>query len=103
MSTQAQIDANRLNSQKSTGPTSVEGKAVTRWNALRHGIDAKSRIIPGESLEEAQQLADNLIDELSPQSQLEFLQIITIFDSTWIAARLTAIESEVFRLLMAES
>ena len=45
MSTQRQIEANRRNAAKSTGPRSVEGKAVSRMNALRTGIHAESTII----------------------------------------------------------
>ncbi len=41
MPSQAQIDANRLNSQKSTGPTSPEGKAAASLNALKSGIHAR--------------------------------------------------------------
>ena len=48
MPTEAQINANRLNAQKSTGPTSPEGKARSALNALKSGIDAWSHIIPGE-------------------------------------------------------
>ena len=48
MATIQQIEANRLNAQKSTGPRSVEGKAVSCLNALKTGIDAKSQVIPGE-------------------------------------------------------
>ena len=48
MPTQAQLNANRLNAQKSTGPTSPEGKAASSLNALKSGIDAWSHIIPGE-------------------------------------------------------
>src|ERR1035441_4631947 len=38
MSTLRQIDANRRNAQKSTGPTSVTRKAVSSMNALKTGI-----------------------------------------------------------------
>jgi hypothetical protein len=48
MSTLRQIEANRLNAQKSSGPASVAGKAASRFNALKTGIDAKSNAIPGE-------------------------------------------------------
>src|ERR1039457_566639 len=48
MATPAQITANRANAQKSTGPRSVEGKSASRFNALKHGIDAASIVIPGE-------------------------------------------------------
>jgi hypothetical protein len=48
MSTPKQIEANRLNAQKSTGPTSAEGKAAVRFNALKSGIHAQSQVIPGE-------------------------------------------------------
>jgi hypothetical protein len=40
MATQKQIDANIRNAQKSTGPTSDEGKAVSRLNAVTHGLTA---------------------------------------------------------------
>ena len=48
MSTPAQIAASRRNARKSTGPRSVEGKAVSRLNALKSGIDAQSAVIRGE-------------------------------------------------------
>jgi hypothetical protein len=35
MATIQQIEANRLNAQKSTGPRSVEGKAVSCFNAIK--------------------------------------------------------------------
>jgi hypothetical protein len=36
MTTQAQIKANRLNAQKSTGPKTAEGKAIVAQNAAKH-------------------------------------------------------------------
>jgi hypothetical protein len=48
MPTEAQINANRLNAQKSTGPTCPAGKAASPLNALKSGIDAFPHIIPGE-------------------------------------------------------
>jgi hypothetical protein len=56
MPTQAQLNANRLNAQKSTGPTSPEGKATSSLNALKSGIDAWSHIIPGEDPAELETL-----------------------------------------------
>src|SRR5581483_10830012 len=48
MSTLRQIEANRRNSQLSTGPRTPEGKAVSRFNALKSGVNAKAQVIPGE-------------------------------------------------------
>jgi len=45
---QAKIDANRRNAQRSTGPKSVEGKAASRANALTHGCCAQVIGIPGD-------------------------------------------------------
>jgi len=42
MATDAQIDANRRNAAKSTGPKTEEGKAKIRLNALKHGGRAKT-------------------------------------------------------------
>src|ERR1017187_3518263 len=48
MATIKQIDANRQNAQRSSGPRSPEGKAASRFNALKSGIDAQAEVIPSE-------------------------------------------------------
>ena len=47
MATEKQIEANRRNAAKSTGPRSPEGKARSSMNALKSGVDAEAEIIPG--------------------------------------------------------
>src|SRR4051794_26908923 len=42
MATGAQIEANRKDAQKSTGPRTKAGKAIARLNALKHGARARS-------------------------------------------------------------
>jgi hypothetical protein len=48
MATEAQIEANRRNSQKSTGPRTDEGKNRSRHNALDHGCRANLLNLPTE-------------------------------------------------------
>lgn len=46
MTTAAQIEANRRNVLKSTGPKTVEGKIVAASNATKHGLLAKLPVVP---------------------------------------------------------
>jgi hypothetical protein len=36
----ARAEANRRNAEKSTGPKTADGKAKSRFNALKHGMTA---------------------------------------------------------------
>jgi len=47
MATAKQIDANRRNAQKSTGPKTEEGRDRVRRNALKHGMTART-VLPQE-------------------------------------------------------
>jgi hypothetical protein len=51
MATERQIAANRANALKSTGPRTLEGKAISRANAVKHGLAAD--ILVSDSLQDA--------------------------------------------------
>ena len=66
MPSQRQIEANRRNAQKSTGPTSVTGKARSSMNALKTGIHAKSLVLPSETVGELEELIEDCYTRFHP-------------------------------------
>ena len=59
MSTMRQVEANRLNAQKSSGPVTEEGKRRSRLNAVSHGLTGQGVIVPAQETEElARRLED---------------------------------------------
>jgi hypothetical protein len=52
MTSPAKIEANRRNAQKSTGPTTPEGREVASRNALRHGLTAEKLVVLDEEAED---------------------------------------------------
>src|ERR1039457_5208343 len=87
MATPAQIAANRANAQMSTGPRSAEGKSASRFNALKHGIDAASIVIPGEDPAEYDALAADYLSDFRPQSPSEFFHLETMLRADWQKCR----------------
>jgi hypothetical protein len=81
MTSDRQIRANRANSARSTGPRTRDGKAITRLNALRHGLSA-SRSLASDAEEEVLLLQraiagehkePELVDSAEAIAQLEVL------------------------------
>ena len=52
-SSQKQIVANRQSALKSTGPKSVQGKIISKQNAITHGLLAKEILLASETSEES--------------------------------------------------
>jgi hypothetical protein len=102
MASLAQIEANRLNAQHSTGPRSAEGKAATRFNALRHGAHARSLIIPGEDPEAFAQLAAHYRETLNPDGPIEEALVDLIVQADWNTRRYACIETQVWNALAAK-
>ena len=71
MATQAQIEANRANAVKSTGPRTAEGKAAVAQNAVKHGLLAEQVVIAGEDPGEFEFHRQALMAEISPVGDYE--------------------------------
>jgi hypothetical protein len=103
MATPAQITANRANAQKSTGPRSVEGKSASRFNALKHGIDAASIVVPGEDPAEYDALVAHYQQEYQPRSASESFHVDTMIRADWHKRRLENVEADLYHTILSES
>ena len=92
MSSQRQIDANRLNAQKSTGPSTPEGRAAVRLNSLKYGLYAETLILPGEDPAAFEALLDRLDAEYQPATPTEETFVSQIAMATWRRARIQRME-----------
>ena len=66
-----QVSANRLNAQKSRGPTSESGRRISSLNGLKHGLAAATTIIPTEDAREYDERVALVNSSLRPRSGLE--------------------------------
>ena len=96
MSPIRQIQANRLNAQKSTGPRSLEGKAAVRMNALKSGIDAQSTIIRGENPADFEALTNEYLAAHSPVTPQERFYVDILIRSDWQMRRLTRADAQIW-------
>ena len=94
MPTERQIAANRQNSQKSTGPRSQAGKAVSCMNALKTGVHAESHIIRGEDAAALAQLAAEYNDEFRPTTPRQRDLVDAMVRNEWKVRRLERIETD---------
>jgi hypothetical protein len=88
-----QIKANQLNAQHSTGPRTEAGKAVSRLNALKSGIDAKLTVIPGEDPLALEQLTAEYIGRYHPVTPEARALVDILITSEWQLRRLRRAEA----------
>jgi len=101
MTSVAQLNANRLNAQRSTGPRTEAGKANSRFNALTYGLEARSRVIPGEDPAQFESLAAAYHSQFNPVGPLEDFLVESIVAADWNRRRYTLIEAQLYRALMS--
>ena len=95
MATQAQVDANQANSQKSTGPKTEEGKATSSRNRLSHGFASSTRFVKGEDPAEFNLLLDDLIAEHQPATPTEQILVEQMAHHHWISMRATRLQDSI--------
>ena len=93
MATKKQTAANRRNAKRSTGPKTPGGKAASSMNALRHGLRARTVVLPGESREEFDRIHGALEDQYRPQNPRERHLVDQAAIAQWKLARAEAFEA----------
>ncbi len=93
-----QIDANRRNARKSTGPITQEGKQRSRCNAVRHGLTAETVIGALEDAEDYKAFEAAIIADYDAQSAVERELVLRLASLLWRLRRATTMETGLFEI-----
>lgn len=93
MATLRQIQANRRNALRSTGPKTPQGKAVVRLNALTHGMCAADAVLPGEDEQDLHQLAKAFHAAMLPAGPAEQSLVRQMVLACWKLRRHDRVET----------
>ncbi len=96
MSTFKQIEANRRNSQKSTGPRTESGRRASSLNAYRHGLTGQNFVMTAEEAEAHERYTASMLQDLKPVGAMEETLARSIADSHWRINRAVIIENNIF-------
>ena len=98
MTSYRQIEANRRNALKSTGPRSEEGKQASRCNALRHGLTAETVIGSLEDAEDYKAFEAAITADYDAQSAVERELVLRLASLLWRLRRATTMETGLFEI-----
>jgi hypothetical protein len=93
-----QIEANRRNAGKSTGPITDEGKQRSRCNAVRHGLTAETVIGALEDAEDYKAFEAAIIGDYDAQSAVEPELVLRLASLLWRLRRATTMETGLFEI-----
>ena len=98
MTSLRQIEANRRNSEKSSGPRTEEGKRQSRRNALRHGLCAETVIEILEDVDDYKAFEAAIIADYDAQTAVERELVLGLASLLWRIRRATSIETDLLRI-----
>jgi hypothetical protein len=98
MTSLKQIEANRHNALKSTGPKTEAGKDQSRRNAVRHGLTAETVIGLLEDAEDYRQFEAAVTADYDAQSAVERELVLRLASVLWRLRRATTMETGLFEI-----
>src|SRR3954454_22773671 len=93
-----QVEANRRNARRSTGPITEDGKLQSRRNAVRHGLTAETVIGALEDADDYQAFEAALIADYNAQSAVERELVLRLASLLWRIRRATTMETGLFTI-----
>src|SRR5450755_1589922 len=93
-----QIEANRRNALRSTGPKSQNGKRQSRRNALRRGLTAETVIEGLEDTEDYTAFEAAIISDYDAETAVERELVLRLASLLWRMRRATSIETDLLTI-----
>ena len=93
-----QIEANRRNALRSTGPSTEQGKRRSRRNALRHGLSAETVVEIVEDIHDYQGFEAAVIADYEARTAVERELVLRLASLLWRLRRATAIETQLLTI-----
>lgn len=98
-STPAQAAAARANGSLSRGPITIQGKATSSKNAIRHGLSASIHtVLDVESTAEYRCVYDAWVDDLRPMTKAELRLVEKLSNIDWRLERLVMMETALLEI-----
>ena len=98
MTSPRQIEANRRNATKSTGPSTEQGKHRSRCNAVRHGLTAETVVVHLEDAEDYKAFQLAVTADFDAQTAVERELVLRLASLLWRLRRSTAIETGILQI-----
>src|SRR5208282_3236920 len=98
MTSPKQIEANRRNAFKSTGPATDAGKQRSRRNAVRHGLTAETVITTLEDEEDYKAFELSVTSGFDATTAVERELVLRLARLLWRLRRATAIDTGLLQL-----
>src|SRR5215472_1766945 len=98
MTSYRQIEANRRNALKSTGPKTEVGKQTSRRNAVRHGLTAETVIGALEDADDYKAFEAVITADYDAQSAVERELVLQLASLLWRLRRATMMETGLFEI-----
>ena len=93
-----QLNANRENAKKSTGPKTEDGKNIVRRNACRHELTGQVFTMTEDDRAAYEIFAKGFMADLKPEGAFELTLVQSVADGYWRLHRSVAMENNTFAL-----
>src|SRR2546427_4555107 len=93
-----QIEANRYNALRSTGPKTEDGNRRSRQNAVRHGLTSETVIVALEDVEDYRGFEAAIIADYDARTAVERELVLRLASLLWRIRRATAIETDLLQI-----
>ena len=98
MTSLRQIESNRRNAEKSTGPKTPDGKARSSQNAVRHGLTAETVIGPLEDPADYRAFEQAVTTAYDAESAVERELVLRLASLLWRLRRATSVETSLLQI-----